>query len=78
MAQAVCVTPTLPITGDTWNRNAGFYGLCHTRQGGLLDTGLNNTPLLRRSLATFLLRPEYFGSEGADKLEKAKYQLLYQ
>jgi hypothetical protein len=35
--------------------------------------------LLFRSLETFfLLRPEYFRSEGDDKLEKVKYQLLYQ
>lgn len=40
--------------------------------------GLNNTLLLCRSLETFLLRPEYFRSEGADKLEKVKYELLYQ
>jgi len=55
----VCVTATLPITGNTWHKTAGWYGLCHTRQGGPVDTGLNNTPLLCRSLATFLLRPEY-------------------
>ena len=74
----MCVTATLPIAGDTWHKTEGCYGLCHTRQGGPVDTGLNNTPLLCRSLATFLLRPEYFRSEEADKLEKVKYQLLCQ
>jgi len=78
MVQAVCVIATLPVTGDTWHRTAGCCGLCHTRQGGPVDMGLNNTPLLCRSSATILLRPEHFKSEEAEKFVKVKYQLLYQ
>lgn len=72
----VCVTATLPITGDTWQRTTGRYGPCNTRQGGLVDTGLNNTTLFMSPFGNLSVASWIFQIRRGWQIEKKSTTLF--